>query len=71
MKKRDLFFGIICFVAITIVIVIAYLVTINFVELVGVIKKIPLGYLVSYGLGCISTIISTKLGMKARKASVK
>lgn len=70
MKKRDLIFGIFCFVAITIVIVIVYLVTVNFTELIGVIKKIPLGYLVSYILGLTSTILSCKL-TKARKASVK
>lgn len=70
MKKRDLVFGTFCFLAITIVIVIVYLVTVNFTELIGVIKKIPLGYLVSYALGMASTILSGKL-MKARKASVK
>lgn len=70
MKKRDLIFGTFCFLAITIVIVIAYLVTVNFTELIDVIKKIPLGYLVSYSLGMTSTILSGKL-TKARKASVK
>ena len=70
MKKTDLIFGIFCFVAITITIVIVYLVIVNFTELIGVIKKIPLGYLVSYSLGMTSTILSCKL-TKARKASVK
>ncbi len=63
---------ILCFIAISLIFGIVYLVVINFSSLVGVIKKIPLAYVVSYGLGCISTTISTKLGMKAiRKASVK
>lgn len=63
---------ILCFIAISLIFGIAYLVVINFSSLVAVIKKIPLTYVISYGLGCISTIISSKLGMKAiRKASVK
>lgn len=63
---------ILCFIAISLIFGIVYLVVINFSSLVAVIKKIPLAYVISYGLGCISTITSTKLSMKAiRKASVK
>lgn len=62
---------ILCFIAISVIFGIVYLVVINFSSLVGVIKNIPLAYVISYGLGSLCTMLSVKLGTKARKASVK